>query len=60
MEIKGYKAFNHDLTNRYGEKFNEGVTYYVNGPIKYGNNGNIYKKIAAKRRCRRGTGHPCG
>ena len=40
MEIKGYKAFNHDLTNRYGEKFNEGVTYYVNGPIKYGNNGN--------------------
>lgn len=42
MEIKGYKAFNHDLTNRYGKKFNEGVTYYINAPIKYGNNGNGY------------------
>lgn len=42
MEIKGYKAFNPDKTNRYGIPFEEGKTYSVDGPIRFGNTGNGY------------------
>ena len=40
MELYGYKAFNSDLTNRYGQKFEVGKTYHANGPIRWGNYGN--------------------
>ena len=40
MEIKGYKAFNNDMTNRYGKKFEEGKIYYSENTPKFGNNGN--------------------
>ena len=39
MIVKGYKAFNKDLTNRYGKQFEEGKTYEENGELKYGTNG---------------------
>ncbi len=39
-KIKGYKCFNEDLTNRYGQKFEVGKTYHVDGEISFGNNGN--------------------
>ena len=39
-EVKGYKAFNKDSTNRYGKPFTEGETYMVTGDIKFGNDGN--------------------
>lgn len=42
MEVKGYKAFNKDATNRYGQPFTEGGTYQVEGEIKFGNDGNGY------------------
>ena len=41
-EVKGYKAFNNDATNRYGQPFTEGETYSVDGDIKFGNTGNGY------------------
>ncbi len=42
MEVKGYKAFNSNMTNRYGFTYEEGKTYKVsnNESIKFGNNGN--------------------
>lgn len=40
MEIKGYKCFNKDFTNRYGVKFSVGQIYVASGIIKFGNNGN--------------------
>ena len=40
MEIKGYKAFNKNRTNRYGMLFEEGKNYHIDGPISFGNNGN--------------------
>lgn len=40
MEVKGYKAFNKGLTNRYGRKFEIGKQYSVDGNISFGNNGN--------------------
>jgi hypothetical protein len=40
MGIIGYKAFNVDLTNRYGEKFEVNKTYSTSGPISFGNKGN--------------------
>ena len=40
MEIHGYKAFNKGLTNRYGKEFKAGETYTIDGPLKFGNNGN--------------------
>jgi len=40
MEIKGYKCFNGDKTNRYGIPFEEGVNYHIDGEIRFGNNGN--------------------
>ena len=42
MIIKGYKAFNKDMTNRYGIPFECGKTYKVDGDIKFGNEGNGY------------------
>lgn len=39
-EVKGYKAFNKDATNRYGKPFTEGETYYCVGELQFGNNGN--------------------
>lgn len=39
-QVEGYKAFNKDLTNRYGVSFVVGNTYTIEGPIKFGNNGN--------------------
>ncbi len=36
----GYKGFNKDLTNRYGNKFEVGKVYHVDGEIKWGNYGN--------------------
>lgn len=36
-EIKGYKAFNKDFTNRHGIVFEEGKTYQDVGDIKFGN-----------------------
>lgn len=36
----GYKSFNADMTNRYGMKFEVGKIYKVDGPIKFGNDGN--------------------
>ena len=41
-EVKGYKAFNCDSTNRYGMPFTEGSTYSVEGDISFGNKGNGY------------------
>ncbi len=38
--IRGYKAFNEDMTNRYGMKFEEGETYFVTGEAVFGVNGN--------------------
>lgn len=40
MEKIGYKCFNKDMTNRYGNKFEIGHTYSVSGEIKFGNSGN--------------------
>lgn len=40
MEIRGYKAFDKNMNNRYGQHFEEGETYSVSGDISYGNNGN--------------------
>lgn len=40
MELKGYKAFNSDMTNRYGLPFEVGCTYRVPGKIHFGNDGN--------------------
>ena len=42
MEIKGFKAFNSDLTNNYGNIFLEGETYHIDGDISFGINGNGY------------------
>lgn len=40
--IRGYKAFNKDMTNRYGASFEEGRIYCVKGPISFGVRGNGY------------------
>ena len=47
MEVKGYKAFNIDATNRYGKPFTEGDTYRVLGEIRFGNDGNGYHMCTA-------------
>lgn len=47
FEVKGYKAFNKDATNRYGKPFTEGETYFVEGPVSFGNNGNGYHMCTA-------------
>ena len=46
-EVKGYKAFNIDATNRYGKPFTEGGTYRVTGDIKFGNDGNGFHMCTA-------------
>lgn len=38
--VSGYKAFNQNMTNRYGTPFLVGETYHATGPISFGNNGN--------------------
>ena len=38
--IRGYKAFNANLTNRYGASFKEGGKYSVSGDAVFGNHGN--------------------
>lgn len=40
MEIKGYKAFDKDMKNRYGQSFKEKASYHIDGDIKFGVNGN--------------------
>lgn len=40
MEIKGYKALNKNMTNRYGMKMEIGKTYHANGSILFGIHGN--------------------
>ena len=40
MEIRGYKAFNEDLSNRYGLEFKPGEIYQVTGPASFGVRGN--------------------
>lgn len=40
MEIRGYKAFNKDMTNRYGVEFKVGSVYEVEGDARFGNDGN--------------------
>lgn len=40
MEVKGYKAFNKGLINRYGRKFELGKKYSTTGEISFGNDGN--------------------
>ena len=40
MGLTGYKAFNKDLTNRYGRKFEVNKSYVTEGKISFGNNGN--------------------
>ena len=42
MEIKGYKAFNEDMTNNYGVPFEEGKSYHRDGEISFGLKGNGY------------------
>ena len=39
-EVVGYKAFNKDLTNHYGKKFEVGKIYIMPGAIKFGTHGN--------------------
>ena len=40
MSIQGYKAFHANLVNRYGIKFYEGMTYFIEGVLRFGNDGN--------------------
>ncbi len=40
MTIEGFKAFNHDMTNKSGMKFEVGKTYHVDEPISFGADSN--------------------
>ena len=40
MEINGYKAFNSNMTDNCGRKFEEGKTYHVDGKLSFDANGN--------------------
>lgn len=42
MEIRGFKAFNSDMTNKYGKKFEEGKGYIIGGKPRFGLQGNGY------------------
>ncbi len=42
MRIKGYKAFDSNMNNRYGCSFVEGEKYRVSGAVKFGLQGNGY------------------
>lgn len=39
MEVIGYKCFNKDLTNRYGQKLEVGCIYSTDNEVKFGNDG---------------------
>ncbi len=41
-KIKGYKAFNKDMSNRYGKKFEEGMIYSMIFSPRFGNDGRGY------------------
>ncbi len=38
--VEGFKCFDKGLINRYGTKFEIGVSYHANGNIQFGNRGN--------------------
>lgn len=40
--VKGFKAFDNNMNNRFGVHFEEGAVYNVLGPAVFGNNGNGY------------------
>ena len=40
MKVIGYKCFNKDLINHYGQKFEIGKIYIASGIIKFGTRGN--------------------
>ena len=42
MVVKGFKAFDGKMNNRYGKHFEEGKKYNVLGPAVFGNRGNGY------------------
>lgn len=42
MEVKGYKAFDKKLQNRYGQQFEVGGQYNCSGKAKFGTRGNGY------------------
>ena len=49
--IIAYKAFNEGLVNRYGDKFEIGKIYSVNGPVKWGNNGHGFHMCIYPENC---------
>lgn len=49
--IVGYKGFNLDMTNRYGDKFEVGKTYKACGDISPGNNGNGFHMCVRVEDC---------
>ncbi len=50
-EIIAYKAFDEGLVNRYGEKFEIGKIYNVQGKVKWGNNGNGFHMCKNPENC---------
>ena len=50
-EIIAYKAFDEGLVNRYGDKFEVGKIYRVNGDIKWGNYGNGFHMCLYPENC---------
>ena len=40
MTMDGYKTFHKGMKNRYGKTFQEGRIYEIEGPLKFGPNGN--------------------
>lgn len=40
MEIRGFKAFDKEMKNRYGQSFLEKEIYTISGDLKFGNEGN--------------------
>lgn len=51
--VIGYKAFNKDFTNRYGNKFEMDKIYHTDGEIKWGNNGNGFHLCTHAEDCYR-------
>ncbi len=50
-EIIAYKAFNRDLVNRYGDKFEIGKIYQIEGKIKWGTHGNGFHMCIYPENC---------
>lgn len=50
-EIIAYKAFDEGLVNRYGDKFEIGKIYMINGPVKWGNNGHGFHMCINPENC---------